>query len=76
MSASAAETRDRLRIWMPNAEKTMAQISAATMATVSAAPANARSERILQRSITASTASVTISTVTDPTTSSAEVRNI
>lgn len=44
------------------------------MATVSAAPANARSERILRRSTTASSASATISTATDPTTSCAEVR--
>lgn len=72
--ASAAKTKCGQRTWMPTAEKTTVRISAATTATVSAAPANARSGRILQRSTAASTASATTSTVTAPTTSSAEVR--
>lgn len=72
--ASAARTKYGQRTWMPIVEKTTVRISAATTVTVSAAPANARSGRILQRSTVASTASATTSTVTAPTTSSAEVR--
>lgn len=59
---------------MPTAEKTTVQISVATMATVCAAPVNAKSGRTLQRSTVANTVSVTTSTVTAPTTSSVEVR--
>lgn len=72
--ASVAKTKSGQRTWMPTAEKTMAQISVATMATVFAAPVNARSGRILQRCTVANTASVTTSTVTAPTISYAEVR--
>lgn len=71
---SAAKTKYEQRIWMPTAEKTTVQISAAIMVTVSAAPANARRGRTLQRSTVASTASVTTSTVIAPTTSFVEVR--
>lgn len=73
---SAAKTKCAQRTWMPTAEKTTVQISAATTVTVSAAPVNARSGTILQRSTVACTVSATTSTVTGPTTSSAEVRNV
>lgn len=73
---SAAKTKCAQRTWMPTAEKTTVRISAATTATVSAAPVNARSGTIPQKSTVASTASATTSTATAPTTSSAEVGNV
>lgn len=74
--ASAAKTKCGQRTWMPTAGKTTVRISAATTVTVSAAPVNARSGTMLQRSTVACTASATTSTVTGLTTSSAEVRNV
>lgn len=73
-NVSAAKTKSGRRTWTQTAEKTTAQTSAATTATAFAAPASARSGRILQKFTAASTASATTSTATAPTTSSAEVR--
>lgn len=71
---SAVKTKSGQRTWMPTAEKTTVRTSVATMATVSAAPANARSGKIQQRFTVENSASATTLTVTAPTTSSVEVR--
>lgn len=59
---------------MQTAVWTMAQTSVATMETVSVEHVNARSETTPKSSMKGSTANVTTSTVTDPTTNYAEVR--
>lgn len=73
VNVSAAKTKSGQTTWMPTAENPTVQISVATMASASVAPANARSGRIPQKSTVASTVSVTTSTATDLATCSAEV---
>lgn len=74
VNVSAAKTKSGQTTWMLTAENPTVQISVATMASASVAPANVRSGRILQKSTVASTVSATTSTATALAICSAEVR--
>lgn len=71
---NVAKMTSGLRIWMQTAAWAMAQIFVATMETASVEHVNARSETTQRSGMKESTASVTTSTVTDPTTNYVEVR--